>query len=156
MTEPNEKIRAILDAGLDLLAEKYDTDNARRMLVAIAMQESNFWHRRQIKGPARGLWQFELTGGVWGVMNFRTTSNAAREVCELTDTEFESKAVYRALEHSDALACAFARLLLWTDPKPLPDSEEQAWLYYSRIWRPGKPHPGRWGSCWNRAIEIYP
>ncbi len=35
----------------------------------------------------------------------------------------------------------FARLLLWTDAKPLPaiGDEQGAWDYYLRNWRPGKP-----------------
>lgn len=150
----NEK-RTIIESGLALLSEKYSSDKARILLAAIAYQESNFAHQRQIKGPARGFWQFEAGGGVWGVMNFRTTKAAAREVCQFQEVEFETKAVHAALERDDALACAFARLLLWTDPKPLPDDEADAWDYYIRNWRPGKPHPNRWPDCWAKANELF-
>ena len=56
------------------------------------------------------------------------------------------------------LAAGIARLLLWTDPKPLPKrfeprAEAQAWSYYERVWRPGKPHPETWDDCWRAAVK---
>src|SRR5690606_35531315 len=51
-----------------LLPSRMDSDRATVMLLAIGLQESRFEHRRQIKGPARGFWQFERGGGVRGVM----------------------------------------------------------------------------------------
>jgi hypothetical protein len=62
------------------------------------------------------------------------------------------EAVWRALEGHDVLAAAFARLLLWTDPYPVPLGREEAWTCYAkRLWRPGKPHPDTWGSNWEAA-----
>jgi len=150
-----EEVRRIVREGLALLADRYTSDRAEILLTAIAYQESAFIHRRQIKGPARGLWQFELGGGVWGVMNHRTTKEAARELCQLCDVNFEAKAIYAALEFNDNLACGFARLLLWTDSRPMPTDEVDSWNYYIRNWRPGKPHLERWAANWAKAIDIW-
>ncbi|MFC0669487.1 Arm DNA-binding domain-containing protein [Azotobacter chroococcum] len=67
----------------------------------------------------------------------------------------QRQAVYAALEHDDILAAAFARLLLWTDPAPLPAVGEVAksWDLYVRTWRPGKPHRNRWDVCYAQAMD---
>jgi hypothetical protein len=64
-------------------------------------------------------------------------------------------AVYAALEHDDVLAAAFARLLLWTDPEPLPAVGEvqRAWALYLRTWRPGKPHRQTWDALYAQTME---
>lgn len=147
--------REIIEKGLALLADKYDTQAARVMLAVIAFQESNFHHRRQIKGPARGLWQFERGGGVVGVMRHRSTEAAARELCDMRGIPFDSETIYNSLEFDDLLACGFARLLLWTHPKALPTDPAPAWQYYLDVWRPGKPHPQRWSACWEKATEMF-
>ncbi|MCY1303002.1 hypothetical protein D9M70_526890 [compost metagenome] len=57
---------------------------------------------------------------------------------------FSAGAIWRALEHDDVLAAGFARLLLWSDPKPLPlaGDEQGAFDLYLRTWRPGAYHRG--------------
>lgn len=50
----------------------------------------------------------------------------------------------------------FARLVLLTDPAPIPVSEGCAWDCYSRLWRPGKPHRAVWGTHWAAAGEAIP
>lgn len=136
-----------------------DTPAARAMLWAIGRQESRFIHRRQIGGPARGFWQFERGGGVRGVLTHRASADMARKLCAACGVEPTSFAVYPALEHDDVLAAGFARLLLYTDPKPLPPveprNENAAWDYYIRNWRPGKPHRHTWGAFWKEAVEAY-
>src|SRR5690606_38643231 len=64
-----------------LLPSRMDSDRATVMLLAIGLQESRFEHRRQIKGPARGFWQFERGRGVRGVLTHPATAALAREVC---------------------------------------------------------------------------
>lgn len=116
------------------------------MLIAIGLQESRFTYRRQIGGPARGYWQFERGGGVAGVMTHRASSYAAMLVLEDHHILWQYNAAYEALETNDTVACAFARLLLLTDSRPLPPvhAYANAWDYYVRNWRPGKPHPQTW------------
>jgi hypothetical protein len=135
--------------------------DAERMLLAIAGQESNMDHRYQISrgmsaGPARGWWQFERGGGVVGVMRHPASRDRAAAVCRELEVEFDDHPIWRALEGHDALATAFARLLLWTDPRHLPITERAGWDYYIDNWRPGKPHPDAWPRHWaaaNRALR---
>lgn len=117
---------------------------SRLMLLAIGLQESRFEHRAQIlngggKGPARGFWQFERGGGVKGVLEHRASAKLAEQVCKARGIVADRSTVWEALERDDILACAFARLLLITDPSALPSEEdaESAWRYYLRNWRPG-------------------
>ena len=151
---------AILPA-YDLLPAQMRSREATLMLLAIGLQESNLEYRRQIRGPARGLWQFEKNGGVRGVIRHPSTFMHARVVCDVFGITEERNAalaarVYDALETNDVLAAALARLLLYTDPARLPKLGEEiaAWDYYNRNWRPGKAHPSRWPSCYNRALSF--
>ena len=146
---------AILPA-YTLLPSGMASERATQMLLAIGLQESRFRHRRQIGGPARGFWQFERGGGVAGVLRFDGTLYTSRAVCSARGVKPTAAAVHAALEHDDVLAAAFARLLLWTDPAPLPalGSEGDAWAYYIRNWRPGKPHLGTWHGCYMTALNF--
>lgn len=124
---------------------------ARQMLLAIGAQESGFTYRRQVGGPARGFWQFESGGGVKGVLTHAATKAVARRVCTDLVVPAAQADVYSVLDQNDVLACAFARLLLWSDPKALPDTEDGGWDLYTRTWRPGKPHRERWAASWAAA-----
>jgi hypothetical protein len=150
-------LRLVVDPTLAYLAGagvKSD-DRARVMLLSIAGQESGLRYRAQVGGPARGLWQFEKGGGVRGVLNHTLTSPLAKLACgDLLFPPTET-AVHPALEQNDALACVFARLLLLSDPRALPQVSEPdvGWAYYLRTWRPGKPHPNTWAGHWREALE---
>lgn len=146
---------AILPA-YTLLPSGMASERATQMLLAIGLQESRFEHRRQIGGPARGFWQFERGGGVKGVLTHPASKQAARDVCTRFDIGWDSGEVYRELVDNDVLAAAFARLLLYTDPAPLPrlGAEADAWDYYIRNWRPGKPHLGTWHACYSTALNF--
>lgn len=152
-----KQIRASAIApALALLPAKMSGSRAEQMLLSIGLQESRFEYRRQMgNGPARGFWQFEKGGGVRGVLEFTTTKSLARAVCQARGVAPTADAVHAALEHDDVLAAAFARLLLWTDPKPLPAVGEvqQAWDLYIRTWRPGKPHRQTWDGLYARAMD---
>lgn len=130
--------RDALTPALALLPERLRSREAQALLLAIGLQESLLIHRRQIRGPARGLLQFEL-GGVRGVLEHRASRDLARTLCAARDVQPTPEAVYAALEHDDILAMAIGRLLLWTDPRPLPaiGQAAEAWALYLRTWRPG-------------------
>lgn len=158
--------RAAVDAAFALLPRAMDSLLARRILAAIGYQESKYRNRRQVierngalveAGPACGYWQFESGGGVKGVMNFggRVTSQAM-QVCNVRGVPWVRNDVWLALSQDDVLAAAFARLLMFTDPQPLPTTAEAAWNLYLRVWRPGKPHPATWPTAWAFALEQYP
>lgn len=155
MTLDNVYKQAIVPAYL-LLPLPMAYGEATQMLLAIGLQESRFEHRRQIRGPARGFWQFERGGGVKGVLDHDHTRRHAMAVCDARGVLPVSSKVHAALEHDDVLAAAFARLLLYTDPAPLPrlGAEADAWDYYIRNWRPGKPHLGTWHACYSAALNF--
>jgi hypothetical protein len=145
----------VLTPALALLPPSFDTPNARRMLLTIQPQEDAEQRRRQWPaGPARGLWQFEQGGSVAGVLRHRASMAHARRICQLMGVVAEPAAVHAALQDNDPLAAVFARLLLWTDPDPLPTTVEAGWQYYLRTWRPGKPHGHVWPRHWRRASQV--
>src|SRR5215831_11524404 len=134
------------------------TSDGNRMLLAIALQESGCNARYQNSpspspGPARGWWQFEAGGGVTGVMTHPSSKELARRICITCNIVEETNAVWRALEGHNMLACSFARLLLWTDPSPLPTTEDAGWNCYLNLWRPGAPRPDDWPGNWETATE---
>lgn len=154
MADLDHILSSVVGPGLALLPSVMDTQRSRLMLLAIGLQESRFEHRRQIGGPARGFWQFEKGGGVVGVLTHPSTRKYAIEVCQERDIEPTAATVYPALERDDLLACAFARLLLYSDPKaiPAPGYPAAAWDYYIRNWRPGKPHRQTWDALYKQAV----
>lgn len=153
-------LRIAVCPALARLSSGMDTPAARVMLIAIGLQESRLIYRRQRGGgPARGLWQFErgteaTRGGVTGVLLHHRAGPRLRAFCVARGAPIATPpAIYAELEHDDVLAAAVARLLLWTDPDPLPalDDADGAWAYYLRLWRPGKPHPETWRQLHARA-----
>lgn len=141
----------IIDPALSLLPDRMDSPEARALLIAIGMQESRFTHRFQVRGPARGFWQFERIG-VRGVVEHRVTAGYVRQVCEALRYPVVTDDLYIAIAHNDLLAACFARLLLWQHPAPLPslDDTEGAWAYYLRQWRPGEPRRETWSKFYEQ------
>jgi len=152
---PKECLEQAIEPALAMLPIHMTSDEAAVLMIAIGLQESRLKYRRQIGGPAVGLWQFEKGGGVHGVLTHSETNIWARVCCAKRDIFANEDAVYKALPSDDVLAAAFARLLLWADPKPLPAIGDaiNAWDYYERNWRPGKPHPETWDDLYQQAIE---
>jgi len=159
---PADALAHIVVPALRMLPAQMDTPQARVMLLAIAGQESGLAHRFQVvagkpgaKGPARGLLQFECGGGVTGVLRHPSTRDIAHVVLAERNAPDDPKCVWELLEHDDLLAFIFGRLLLWTDPKPLPALGDitGAWMTYLRVWKPGRPHISRWQRHYNAALE---
>lgn len=148
-----------VEVALRELPSAMDTPAARMMLFAIAQQESGMVYRRQMPtGPARGLWQFEAGGGVRGVLTHKSSRFWARSALQARNISADIKTAWTALETDDVLAAIFARLLLFTDPRPLPavhpSTGGAAWDYYIRNWRPGKPHRDRWNASFALGLEL--
>lgn len=146
-----------INAGLQLLPPNMTSPAAKALLIAIGLQESGFLVRTQHNnGPARGFWQFEKGGGVRGVMKHKASERLAMQVCLKRGVPFVDKVIWEELAQDDVLAAAFARLLLWTAPKPLPSLGQtmESWSYYNDLWRPGKPHPERWDGNYGRALDL--
>lgn len=141
----------VIPAAMSLLPERMDTPPARVMLLAIGLQESRFLHRKQINGPARGFFQFEM-GGVSGVARHHASKDHLRGVCDAL--HYDVGEVYGPIADNDTLACAVARLLLWTHPKALPVNAADGWAYYIELWRPGKPKIHTWAGFYEQARSI--
>lgn len=156
--------RAISPAYV-LLPANMSSREATVLLLAIGLQESAFQHRRQIKGPARGFWQFELGGGFRGVLRHASSAqHAKRLLMERGHSGMTESEQFSKLETDDVFAAGIARLLLWTDPKALPvlNRPNEAFEYYIRNWRPGAYSRGaaeqraeirnRWGMAYAQAM----
>lgn len=152
---PTNLLSLIVAPGLDALARfagvnGMDTPAARVMLIAIAGQESAWTARRQITGSAHGFWQFEPSG-VRGVLEHPASAHYASRL--LIGLGISPDDAYIALTYSDLLACGLARLLIWTDPAPLPTTAADGWACYARCWRPGRPRADDWGGNWAAAVH---
>lgn len=153
---PEWLLRHAIEPALAILPWKMSGHPAWAMLLAIALQESRIEHRRQIGGPARGFWQFERSGGVAGVLSHQATAGPIRSALDALSYpawHWTPELCYKAIEHNDVLAAAFARCLLWTFPQPLPGPQDhdEGWRQYAWAWRPGKPHRQTWDGFYRQA-----
>lgn len=143
---PVDALYQVIRPALRLLPPALTSPEAQVEVLAIMLQESGLRTRHQDgNGPARGLAQFER-GGVRGVLDHPASAELAKSLCAARGVPATSYSVYTALAGDDMLAAGFARLLLYTDPHPLPavGDTAAAWDYYVRNWRPGKPRPNDW------------
>jgi hypothetical protein len=149
--------RHVLPAAESLLPEATVSAEARAFVLAIGWQESRYQHRRQVRGPARGFWQFEAAG-VAAVMSHRKSKPLAigAVVGLMYPSALSPVALHWALEHNDVLAACFARALLWTVSDPLPTAAEpdKAWAQYLSAWRPGKPKRETWDEAWRVGWSV--
>lgn len=145
----------ILPAANYLLPDKMHSERADLLLLGIGFQESRFLYRKQIGGPARGLWEFELTG-IQGVLQHMASREHILRVLKVLSYDFTPASSFEAIMHNDILAAVYARLLLWTDPRPIPAETdiEGLWNYYLNIWRPGKPRRATWDVSYHQALEL--
>jgi hypothetical protein len=157
----------LFPACMALFGPEYNTPEAQAMMLAIGMQESDFIHRQQLvgnhrnwweslKGPATSFWQFEKQG-IAGVLGHAKTGPLARRVLNTLGYPDDVAVIHDAIRHNDILAVAFARLLIFTHPDPLPRDEsgvEEGWKQYQWCWRPGKPKRERWPLRYARAWQI--
>lgn len=145
---PSNLLNLVIRPSLRLMGPRFQSREAEVMLVAIALQESRIQHRVQVGGPAHGFWQFESGGGVKGVLTHPSSAQTARAMCSELNFNADQATVYAKIVDNDMLACVIARLLLFTDPKPLPAVSDMngSWAYYKRNWRPGRPHPETWAG----------
>ena len=143
----------IMGPALRMLPMMMDSPEARLMLAAIALQESGLRFRKQIRGPARGWWQFEEIA-VREVAQHRSSTKHYHTTCELLEFDAHTKMMHEAIAYNDTMAFVIARLFLWRVPEALPavGDEDGAWRQYVRTWRPGKPHPQRWPALYQRAM----
>lgn len=134
-----------------------DTVDARRFLLAIALQESGLAHRRQVltggveSGPAASFWQFEQGGGCKGVLDHYLVAPTMRQLCVDFNVATTPAGLWEAMRYNDIVAAIAARLLIYTLPSSLPTTADAGWAQYIAAWRPGKPHPQTWAGAWSLA-----
>lgn len=159
---PEQALQELIPPAMDLQPARMRSDRSDALLLAISLQESALADRRQgpdhRPGPARGLLQFEITG-VRGVMQHHASRELLRQVCAARNVPFDARSIHLRLEHDDVLAFAMGRLLLWTDPRPLPPlgALDAAFDCYARNWRPGAlKTPEGYRKCLARWRQGYP
>ena len=148
--------RYILPAAFALLPGVMNSPEARALLIAIALQESECQHRRQLgPGPARGFWQFESIGVV-GVLHSASTHFLLAHACSELEEQVNTPAIHSAIEHNDVLAAVVARLALWPLPGLLAGRQERdrGWAQYLKAWKPGAPRPADWPANFAAAWAI--
>lgn len=134
-----------------------DTPDARRFMLAIALQESGLKHRRQViaggaeTGPATSFWQFESGGGCKGVLTHYLVASCMRGLCADFNVPATPEGLWEAIRFNDVLAAIAVRLLIYTLPSKLPTTADEGWAQYIAAWRPGKPHPQTWAAAWDLA-----
>jgi hypothetical protein len=153
--QPTYLLDHILPAASALLPPRLTSPQATALLLAIGFQESGFLVRRQAGGgPARGLWQFEQAG-IHGVLTHPRTRPLVETALLALAYPLPTTSLncWRAIEHNDILATVFARLLLYTVPRPLPTRQDpdEGWQQYLAAWRPGRPRPETWLDHYARA-----
>jgi hypothetical protein len=144
----------VLPAAAHLLPEKLNAPAAQSMLLAIGLQESQFFYRTQVAGIARGFWQFE-PNGVRAVLRHTLTRPIIEPILDRLCYPKTVEAVYQAITHHDPLACVMARLLMWSSPLELPgaDDPQAGWTLYVDNWRPGRPRRSDWNENFRRAWD---
>lgn len=145
MTTADYLRQIVIPAAFALLPPEMASPEATALLMAIALQESGCTARRQVGGPARGYWQFEVNG-VRAVMAHPACYKPMNAATDALGYTYDSTDLYVALEHNDVLAAIFARLLIWSDPHALPPATDPdaGWKVYVAAWRPGTPRPADW------------
>jgi hypothetical protein len=141
-----------IDPALALLPGM-DALQARVMLLPSACKKvasaslSSRAEQARREGPARGFFGSLVgtaasRGGVWGVFLHEASNGLIKKIASQRGVAMSPTNIWQAVETDDVLAAVVARLLLWTDPKALPElgEAEAAWQLYLRTWRPGKPH----------------
>lgn len=146
--------------ALAILGPRFDTIEARVLLLAIGMQESRLTAHDQVDpdnvvGPALGLWQFERNG-VAAVLRNEVTRPHALALCAARGVAPTTRAVWLATASDDVLAAGIARLLLYANPNSLPSLGRgaEAWDYYVDTWRPGKPKRRTWDGFYGQVMGL--
>lgn len=148
---PDTYLQVGITPALAILPRRFDSREARAMMLAIAWQESKLKARRQMAhGPARSYSQFEL-GGLIGVLKHPATAPAAAAfIHELDYSDLPPDDLLKVMEWDTVLAAGLTRLNLFWHAAPLPkqDQRAQGWSYYLFCWNPGKPRPDDWAESW--------
>lgn len=156
---PQRLYQTAIRPALDELAQLGipSSPQAARFLLAIALQESGLKHRRQVTaggdelGAAASFWQFEQGGGCKGVLTHPAVAKLMMTICDAYNVRATTAALWETIRYQDIVAAAAARLLVYTLPTKLPETDLDGWKQYMAAWRPGKPKPDSWPAAWALA-----
>jgi len=132
------------------------SQESRVLLVAIAGQEMSWTYRLQIGAPqyGRGFWSFE-SAGIQAVATHTASAAKSLALADALAIPHVLDTAHEAIAWNDVFAVGMARLLLWTDPAPLPPVGDQqgGWSLYLRTWNPGTPRPADWPANYTAAVR---
>jgi len=154
--EPIKFFKIIVQPAVEYYCPpEWNSIRAYNMQLAIAYQESTMLFRRQINGPARGWWQFEL-GGLKGTEMHKASSKVMHNTWVDLHLPDNLQLRLAALEFCDLWSAVAARCLLRTLADPLPElnQPEEGWKQYIAAWNPGKPRPEKWTTSWAKARSV--
>ena len=142
-------------AAMALLPAHLTCAESKAMLIAIAMQSSQFSFRRELMGHDRSFWALGAQTHIKVVAEHELTRGPIAAVCDALCYDTSVFSAYMAVEHNDILACAYARLLLSLVPGKLPsrDQPQLGWDQYLAVWRPSHPRPEPWPVHFRRAWD---
>ncbi|MEM4177829.1 MAG: hypothetical protein QXS29_09730 [Nitrososphaeria archaeon] len=139
-----KEVDTIIKALKDLRGAVYK--NEFQLLLLTAVTESgyrNLWgkikfRRRQIRGPARGIFQMEPSTAqdiIYNYLNYRKPLlNIVRGLMGNITIHYFLKHTGEVLEESDYIATIFARLHYLRVPEPIPDNLNDAAVYYKKFY----------------------
>ena len=179
MRTTEQLVKETFIGGLKLLPPKM-SENLSAVLVLLTathLQEAPNQEQCQITnsktpghcGPARGIFQFERGGGVRGVFTHSSSKSHLIAALSALGIPATVDAVFDELRKDgdhDKLDVILARLLYWTDSRPLPKMGDVfgAFDYYLRNWRPGAYTNGseetraalrrKWSVNYARAVDL--
>lgn len=167
-------LKSDIEAGLALLPDTLRSIDAKVQVYATSIQENPTRVPRQLikkdgnlqpVGPAAGDYQFEKTGGIRGLVNFKSPrlQQMLDHVCAERMWGKNEDTLFGAVQVDPILAAALARLLYFTDAGALPKAgaEQYAWDVYLRTWRPGayerdpKGLRAKWSKSYAEAMKTY-
>jgi hypothetical protein len=147
--------QTVVQPGLALLPEAQRSIEARGLLIAVGGVESRWSQRLQMAGgPAHGFFQCERES-VAEVFQNSITRERLKSACASCDVSWDVDEIFLSIIGHNALSAAVARLILLPDRAPLPrlDQAAEAWAYYLRCWKPGKPDESRWPPVWIQSCN---
>jgi hypothetical protein len=153
-----------IPAALSLLPGKMNSMQARAQMLAIGLHESGFIARQQHgtattpgHGPAKSFWQFEKSGGVQELLDTPTTRIILAPICDVLGyPRILAGDLHEAMEHNDTLAAVMCRLLLWKDPRLMPERHESSKGYaiYLARWRPNAAAATKHAHDWPANFKL--
>ena len=147
----------LIDRVCALLPFRYD-DSVRKLMLGTAACESLFTIRKQVRGPARGLWQAEPNTAIDIYKNYLQYHPNVYEVMthmfadEVTFNVPPKDILEYRLVSDDEYACAIARLVYARDRHAIPSDINDIAKYYKRVYNTvrGKGSAERFLSIWSR------